>query len=206
MSPGCFCHFFLSAWAAQTLGKQRLEVKCKLLSGPRPALQRRRFLLCGPSACSPWPLEAPDTGGHRVISGRYCGNNPTPTSLFYRLKVQSPRVGTASEPSGSCRGRPPSAPGCYPPLGRAPSGAEVPWSGSRDSGLLCGSHGEIQAGFTHRPCGWGCYCPSLSPCQSHLPSVSHFPVHPKFQSIQLPNSRNIPPLQLILSLSFGNIY
>ena len=158
------------------------------------------------SARSPQPLEAPDTGGHRVISGRYCGNYPTPTSLFYRLKVQSPRVGTASEPSGSCRGHLPSAPGCCPPLGRAPPGAEVPRPGSRDSGLLCGSHGEIQAGFTHRPCGRGCCCPSLSPCQSHLSSVSHFPVHPRFQSIQLPNSRNIPPLQLILSLSFGNIY
>ena len=123
------------------------------------------------SACSPQPLEAPDTGGHRVISGRYCGNYPTPTSLFYRLKVQSPRVGTASEPSGSCRGHLPSAPGCCPPLGRAPPGAEVPRPGSRDSGLLCGSHGEIQAGFTHRPCGRGCCCPSLSPCQHREPLV-----------------------------------
>ena len=157
------------------------------------------------SACSPRPLEAPDTGGHRVISGRYCGNYSTPTSLFYRLKVQSPRVGVASEPSRSCRVRPPLAPGRCPPEGPAPPGAEVLRPGSGDSGLLCASFGEIQAGFTHRP-GQGCCCPSLSPCQSHLPSVSHFAVNPRFQSMQRPNSRNSPPLQLILSLSFGYIY
>lgn len=104
VSSCCFCHFFLSAWAAQTLGKQRLEVKCRLVwATPRPP-NAASFCCVERSARSPWPLEAPDTGGHRVISGRYCGNYSTPTSLFYRLKVQSPRVGAAYESSWSCTG------------------------------------------------------------------------------------------------------
>lgn len=64
-AAACFCSdepllppsFFLSAWAAQMLGKQRLEVKCvQAAVSPRPPLRRRQFLLCGrPYAALPAP-------------------------------------------------------------------------------------------------------------------------------------------------------
>ena len=150
VSSCCFCHFFLSAWAAQTLGKQRLEVKCRLVwATPRPP-NAASFCCVEQSAHSPWPLEAPDTGGHRVISGRYCGNYSTPTSLFYRLKVQSPRISAASESSWSCTGHPASRP--LPSRGAGASGGRgaAAWlpgaapvsacrAGRHRQGLLTGS-------------------------------------------------------------------
>ena len=202
VSSCCFCHFFLSAWAAQTLGKQRLEVKCRLVwATPRPP-NAASFCCVEQSAHSPWPLEAPDTGGHRVISGRYCGNYSTPTSLFYRLKVQSPRVSAASESSWSCTDRPASRP--LPSRGAGASG------GGGAAAWLPGEHPSLHVvrGDTGRVYSQALRSGLLPPkliTVSESSSVSHFPVYPWFQSMQLPNSRNISPLQLILSLSFGYI-
>lgn len=146
--------FFLSAWAAQTLGKQRLEVKCRLLSRPRPALRCRQFLLCGAVCMLAPALRGPRHWGSQSYFWKVLWKLFHPNFLILQVESPEPQSGRGFRAVQELQGPP--AVGSRPLSSRGPGAS---WGGGAAAWLrgqrppLCLVRGDTGRVYTQARSG-----------------------------------------------------